>query len=46
MEILFKIFLAIHIAGGTLALLGAPMALFTAKGKKHTAEVASCSSTA
>ncbi|MBS1657621.1 MAG: hypothetical protein JST18_05930 [Bacteroidetes bacterium] len=34
MEILFKIFLAIHIAGGTLALLGAPMALFTAKGKK------------
>lgn len=34
MDFLFKLFLAIHIAGGTLALLGAPVALFTAKGNK------------
>jgi uncharacterized membrane protein len=34
MELLFNIMLAIHIGGGTLALLGAPVALLTAKGDK------------
>jgi len=34
MEILFKIILAIHVTGGTLALLGAPIALAVHKGAR------------